>query len=335
VTAWPILNEQLFLATAYVESASGRIAGGACDQSSERASARAHSEAIERASLIDNGPQLVLTRQEALDRGLCPVVPHDILEDATDWVPARRATDAAGVAVPADVVLLGRFSNRLLPWKQSSVGTAAHPDRATAGVSGILECLERNAIRQVWAGTASLAPATDELRDLMPPGLAAAFEAQKLAAHAWHVSSLSPIRVSLVLVGRQDRAQATLGAGVGFDADAVLMHALQEAVSVRAALANRANANDPEFQRGVRAARHQAAFLSYLGDLEAPPPPVEGSVDPSTLPAFVEERFGVAPVLVDVPSLDALAVVKAVIPSADFLIPRHTGQYVLAPGYLE
>ncbi len=241
------------------------------------------------------------------------------------------------MAVPADVALLGRVSARLrlLPWKQSSVGTAAHPDRDAAAVSGMLECLERYAIRQVWAGTAGLAPATEQLRGLMPPGLVAVFEAQQLAAHAWHVIDLSPVCVSLVLVGRKDRAQATFGAGAGFDSKAVLVHALHEAIMVRAALANRANQTDREFQRGVRSARHQEAFLSYLGDLQGHTTNDNGSITPSDLPAFVEERFGVAPLLVDVPSVDAHTVVKAVIPSADFLIPRSAGDYVLAPGYLE
>jgi hypothetical protein len=169
----------------------------------------------------------------------------------------------------------------------------------------------------------------------MPPGLVAAFDGQQLAAHAWHVSELSPVRVSLVLVGRKDRAQATFGAGAGFDDDVVLMHALHEAVMVRAALGNRANWSDPEFQRGARSARHQRAFLAYLGELEGPAANDNGPITARDLPAFVEERFGVAPLLVDVPSLDAHAVVKAVIPAADFLIPRSAGDYVLAPGYLE
>jgi len=335
VAVWPILNEELFLATAYVDVASGRIAGGACDQDPERASVRARGEAVERASLIENGPRMVLTRQEASDRGLRLAVPHELLRDAADWVPARGATNGDCAAVPADVVLLGRRSTPMLPWKQSSVGTAAHPDRDAAGVGGIVECLERHAIRRVWAGTAVLAPATERLRGVIPPGLAAALAAQKLTVQAWTVSELSPVQVSLVLVGREDRAQATFGAGAGFDPDDVLMHALREAISVRAALANRANGSDHEFQRAARSARHQEAFLSYLRDLEVPETAGSGTIAPSDLPALVEERFGVAPLLVDVPSVDTLAVVKAVIPAADFLIPRSAGDYFVAPGYLE
>jgi ribosomal protein S12 methylthiotransferase accessory factor YcaO len=341
VTAWPILNDQLFLALDYVEVPSGRFAGGACDDSPEGAMVRAHSEATERASLIENGPLMVISRDEALERGLCLVTPHDILSDTEDWVPARRATTGEGAGVPADVALLRRVSSRLrvLPWRQSSVGTAAHPDRDAAGVSGILECLERYAIRRVWVGTATLEPATDRLRDLMPAGLATAFENRKLVAYAWSVREMAPVHVTLVLVGRKDRAQATFGAGVGFEEDRALTHALREAVMVRASLGNRANRNEREFQRGARAARHQEAFLTYLRELETPADESEAtnrrSITPADLPVHVEERFGVAPLLIDVPSLNANAVVKAVIPSAEFLTPRSGGDYIFAPGYLD
>jgi ribosomal protein S12 methylthiotransferase accessory factor YcaO len=343
LTAWPILHEQLYLATAYLDVPAGRIAGGACDDTPELASIRAHSEAVERASLIVNGPDLVITREQAMERGLSLVVPHEIVRDTADWVAARSATAGDGIAIPADVALLARVSAklRLLPWRQSSVGTAAHPDRTAAERSGILECLERHAIRQVWAGTATLEAATERLRALMPPGLTAAFDRQQLVAYAWHVNGLSPVRVTLVLVGRKDRAQATFGAGAGFDDERVLMHALYEAVMVRAALGSRANQNEREFQRGARSARHQEAFLTYLRTLEAPAAAAgngtnhNGTVAEQDLPAFVEQRFGVAPLLVDVPSFDSNAVVKAIIPTAEFLIPRSDGDYVLAPGYLD
>jgi ribosomal protein S12 methylthiotransferase accessory factor YcaO len=345
LTAWPILDGQLFLATAYVETAAHRIAGGACDGTPQRASVRAHGEAIERASLIENGPGMVVTRQEALERGLSLVVPHDILHDAADWVPARHATTGDGVGVPADVVLLGRVSSqlRLLPWRQSSVGTAAHPDREAAGLSGMLECLERYALRRVWAGTAGLEPATEQLCSVMSRGLVEALEGQRLVAHAWHVREKSPVRVSLVLVARTDRSQATFGAGAAFmeaDAGRVLMHALHEAIMVRASLSSRANQGEREVQRGIRSSRHQEAFLTYLRNLEAPEPAIDGTVSgrAASLPdlaALVEERFGVAPLLVDVPSMDSLAVVKAIVPTADFLIPRSDGDYILRPGYLE
>ena len=151
---------------------------------------------------------------------------------------------------------------------------------------------------------------------------------------------MAPLHVTLVLVGREDRAQATFGAGAGFDQDYALAHALREAVMVRASLGSRANRNEPEFQRGARSARHQEAFLSYLRDLETPAgddAPASGSapLTPSGLPALVEQRFGVSPLLVDVPSVNANAVVKAVIPTAEFLTPRSGGDYIFAPGYLD
>jgi len=345
VTVWPILDGKLFLALAYAETAARRHAGGACDDTPELASVRAQGEAIERASLIENGPSMVVTRQEALERGLSLVVPHDILRDAEDWVVARRATTGEGVGVPADVVMLGRVSSqlRLLPWRQSSVGTAAHPDRDAAALSGILECVERYALRRVWAGTATLEPATEQLCGAMPPGLVEAFGKLRLVAHAWHVREMSQVRVSLVLLARTDRSQATFGAGAAFagvDDGRVLMHALHEAVMVRASLSSRTNQNEREVQRGIRSSRHQEAFLTYLRNLEAPAPVVDGTADVSApsvpdLAAMVEERFGVAPLLVDVPSLDTLAVVKAVVPTAEFLIPRSDGDYILRPGYLE
>lgn len=341
MSAWPILDDQLFLALDYAEVPSGRFAGGACDDSPQRALARARSEATERASLIENGPLMVISRDEAERRGLRLVTPHDILADAEDWVPARHAATGEGAGVPADVALLRRVSTRLrvLPWRQSSVGTAVHPDRDTAGVSGIFECLERYAIRRVWNGTATLRPATERLSELMPPGLTSAFANRQLVAYAWTVREMTPVHVALALVGRKDRAQATFGAGAGFDEDRALVHALHEAVMVRASLGNRANRDTPEFQRGARSARHQEAFLTYLRDLESPAgdngATNHDTVTPSDLPAFVEERFGVAPLLIDVPSLNGDAVVKAVIPSAEFLTPRSGGEYIIAPGYLE
>lgn len=341
MTARPILNDQLFLALDYVEVPSGRFAGGACDDSPEGAMVRARSEATERASLIENGPLMVISRDEALARGLCLFTPHDILDDADDWVPARRATTGEGAGVPADTALLGRVSPgmRVLPWRQSSVGTAAHPDRDTAGTSGILECLERYAIRRVWTGTATLESATERLRDLMPPVLAMAFADRQLVVHAWSVPEMAPVHVTLVLVGRKDRAQATFGAGAGFEEDRALLHALHEAVMVRASLGNRANRNEREYQRGARSASHQEVFLTYLRNLERPADESEATnrvpITPSDLPVLVEERFGVAPLLIDVPSLNADAVVKAVIPSAEFLTPRTGGDYICAPGYLD
>lgn len=342
VTAWSILNGQLYLATAFVETASGPVAGGACSDSEESASRRAQSEAIERASLITNGPGLVIDRAEALARGLPLLTPSDALSDATDWIPARRATTGECAGVPADVALLGRVSRQLgrLPWRQSSVGTAAHPDREAAAASGVLECLERRALRRVWAGLARLEPATEPLRALMPAGLVDAFERQRLVAHAWHVRDDTPAHVALALVGRKDRAQATFGAGAGFDDARVLLHALHEAVMVRAALSNRASQYERDFRRGVRSARHQEAFLAYLRELERPLPgapdaPSSRAGAAAELPALVEERFGVSPLLIDIPSVGPGSVVKAVIPKAEFLIPRSDGEYVLAPGYLE
>lgn len=339
VTARPILNDQLFLALDYVEVPSGRYAGGACDDEPDRAMVRAHSEAIERASLIENGPTLVISREDAVERGLSLFTPHDILDDTEDWIPARQATTGEGAGVPADVALLRRVSSRLrvLPWRQSSVGTAVHPDRDVAEVSGILECLERYAIRQIWAGTITLEAVTEQLNDSIPQGLAKALAERKLVAHAWRVREMAPVQVTLVLVGREDRAQATFGAGAGFSAEDALIHALHEAVMVRASLGNPANRKEPEFLRGARSAGHQDAFLTYLRALERPAgeaanPP---TVTASTLPALVEERFGVAPLLIDVPSLNATAVVKAVIPSSEFLTPRTGGDYIITPGYLE
>jgi len=342
VSATPILDDQLYLGLDHVDARSGRFAGGACDDVPERAMVRAHGEATERASLIENGPLLVIPRDEAVERGLSLFTPHEILEDAEDWVPARRATTGEAAGVPADVALLRRVSTKLrvLPWRQSSVGTAAHPDRDVAGVSGILECLERQAIRRVWAGTVTLAPATERLGELIPPGLAKALADRQLVVHAWSVREMAPIHVTLVLVGRHDRAQATFGAGAGFTQGPALLHALHEAVMVRASLGNPVNRSEPEFLRGARSAGHQEAFLSFLRHLEKPVDEGEASnppaaITPTELPAFVEERFGVAPLLIDVPSVNSTAVVKAVIPSAEFLTPRSGGDYIVAPGYLE
>lgn len=339
MSATPILDDQLYLGLDHVDARSGRFAGGACDDVPERAMVRAHGEATERASLIENGPLMVISRDEAVERGLSLFTPHEILEDAEDWVPARSATTGEAAGVPADAALLRRVSAKLrvLPWRQSSVGTAAHPDRDVAGVSGILECLERQAIRRVWAGTVTLEPATEQLAELIPPGLAKALADRRLVAHAWGVREMAPIHVTLVLVGRHDRAQATFGAGAGFTQGPALLHALHEAVMVRASLGNPVNRSEPEFLRGARSAGHQEAFLSFLRHLEKPVGEASdpAAITPSELPAFVEDRFGVAPLLIDVPSVNATAVVKAVIPSAEFLTPRSGGDYIVAPGYLE
>lgn len=330
---WPVLNKQLYLATAFLDTPTGSVAGGACDFSEARAASRARSEAVERGSLIVNGPRLVLSREEALRRGLRLLAPTEELGQAREWVPGRSAVPGEGVAVPADVALLGRYSGGRGWFKQSSVGTAAHHDRRVAETAGVLECLERHALRRVWAGAATLRPMSGRLGETLSTELMAALDENKLLVHAWNINGLRPVHVSLVLICRKDCQQVTFGAGASFDVDTALTHALCEGISVRAALSNSSSGSDPRFRQAALSARHQAAFISFLKDLETDDSAPEMPLD--DISSLVERCFGVPPVLVDVPSLGDQKVVKSVIPRVDFLIPRTASRYILTPGYLE
>ena len=198
----------------------------------------------------------------------------------------------------------------------------------------MLECLERYAIRGVWAGTATLTPMSLRLAELLNPELLVAFEENRLMTYAWEVDGLSPVHVSLVLICRKDRRQMTLGASARLDLDIGLKHALCEAVSVRAALSNGMSRIDQRFTQAIISARHQTAFVSFLEELESNDKP-SPSAPINDISTFVAERFGIPPVLVDIPSMGEQTVVKAVIPTEDFLLPRTAGRYILSPGYLE
>lgn len=340
---WPILSSTLFLSTSPGRGADAPVAGGACDVDPERAGIRARSEALERAALIERGPALLRPRGELLDRGVRLVAPHPDLTDEEWWLPGSQRDDTGReqpAAVPARTSLLRWTDGRPLRWKQSSVGTAAHPDARAARTTALLESLERHAVRSVWRGTARIVRADHRVADALPAPLLRQLDTQRLRVRAWRVLTDVPVAAVLAAVVRTDKQQITFGACARRPDDdrAALLHAVCEAVSVRAALAN--TASDPEeLALPRRMARRQNDFLDHLGSLEAPDD-ADGAPDtavpPPGLDHEVRRRFGVAPVSVDLtPGADP-AVVRVVVPHPEFLVPRDSERdYALSPGYIE
>jgi ribosomal protein S12 methylthiotransferase accessory factor YcaO len=343
VKTWPILSGALFLATHHGETDS--VIGGACDFDPERASARARAEAVERATLIERGPELLLRREELLDRGMRMVTPDPSLTTEQWWLPGQRLgaeKPDAPAAVPALTSLLRWTDGRALRWKQSSVGTAAHPDPDTATESAVLETVERHAVRRVWQGTATVVRLDAE--PALPPPVRTQLHSAGLGVHAWRIHEDLPASVVLCAVARRDKEQITFGACArrGDLVGPAIRHAVCEAVSVRAALAN-TSADPQEVAHPRVMAARQNDFLDHLAAMEAGEesrPGDSGDTDDSGNPADLgdafEGRFGVRPVIVDLrPGADP-AVIRAVVPHHEFLVPGDSeARYVLSPGYIE
>lgn len=354
-TTTRILDGHLVLATATIDTPDGPFVGGACSVDEDDALRRATGEAVERTTLLAVGPTLVVPATGidgdgggAADAG--PARPEIVAGAAApaEWVPATGVRSAAPVWLPADLVLLRWHGSRPLPVRQTSVGSAAHPDRDRAVAAGVRECLERWAVRQVWSGTTALVEVTAELAAALPAGLAAALAAHGLAPRGWLVGAARPVPVVVVMVAGARGGRVTFGAACRASLADGLRHALCEAVGMRAALAgSRAldgglAAADGQVDLAVRASAFGSAFEAFLGQLATPPPgagdpgedPVSGG-DGADAVAFLRDRFGVEPVVVDLGSREGLHVVKVVVPAAEMFVPRHTSSYVLAPGYLE
>lgn len=330
-----ILDGNLGLATASVELAGRQFDGGACDENADRAFIRAQSEAIERASLIKLGPSMVISRDQAVNQSRRLLAPVSAATPRRFWVPGSIAGSSEAVAVPADVALLEWVELAPLPWKQTSVGTAAHTRLDRALTAGILECLERFAIRMLWAGSARTSAATDFLREILSKSLSQALAAHRLFVQAWRIVTPIPVPVFVALIGRCDKPQITMGAGCALDPQEALRHAFFEAVSVRAALASSTRSSD-RFAHARRSACLQRTFTAFLDDLSVTfPADHRNDVMDSEVPGWIEEYFGVPAVVVHLPPINDRKVVKVVVPSPEFLIPRSTGEYLLAPGYLE
>ncbi len=331
---WPILSGALHLATRERAGREHRAVGGACDAEPARAALRADAEALERLTLLEQGPALVRRRADVVGVPGGTLVPHPALDDDPWWVVGRSA--AGDVAVPASVALLGwRGDGRPLRWKQSSVGTAAHPDGECAATTALLECLERHAVRRVWHGSTALAPADALVATAAGPRLDGELRRARLHPRAWLVATDLPVVVALVAVTRSDRQQITFGACARLAGDevAAVRHALHEAISVRAALAGDSAATETAAPR--RLALRQDEFLRYLEGLVehhvTPAPPAPGGLEHA-----VEERFGVPVVRIPLPTQGASPVVRVVVPHEDFLVPRDShDRYALAPGYIE
>jgi len=330
----PILEGTVVLAQHYLETPAGAFAGGACDFSADRAAARARAETVERASLIGNGPDLLVSAEEAERRGLARRLPDPDLAGVSSWIPATDSVSGESVVVPAEWALV-RWSGKREPrWQQSSVGAAAHVTRDAACTTGLLEALERYAVRRTWAGVAALVPASDRLRKSLPEPLRAALAGQGLTVHAWLIVDLAAVPVGLVLVDGSG-GRATFGSSAKSSIDAALEHAFCEAISVRAALAGDTLGRDERVRYARRAARHGDAFVAFLRGLEVAAPSQPNAVAPTDLAGWVQEQFGCAPLAIDIPAIGAGAVVKMVIPCHEFLVERHRFPYILAPGYLE
>ena len=315
------------------------MVGGACDVDPERAQVRARAEALERATLIERGPSLLRSREELLERGVHLVATHPDLVDEQWWIEGTQhlgKDELRPAAVPAYTSLLGWTDGRPLRWKQSSVGTAAHPDPDTAATTALLECLERHAVRGVWHGTTSVVGIDAQAQDCLPMELRDQLAAQNLRVRAWRIVGDVPACTVLAAVVRTDREQITFGACARKPGQIplALLHAVCEAVSVRAALAN--TSSDPE-ELAVprRMARRQGDFLAHLAALEATDPPAAPE-EPVDLEHEVHDRFGAGPVVIDLAPGTGPAVIRTVVPHPEFLVPRDSEHdYALSPGYIE
>lgn len=333
VRSWSILGGTLHLATSVARTGPTESTGGACDTDPVHAGVRARAEALERLALASRGPRLARTRAELGDMTL--LAPRSELYAEERWVSGRSTTDGTPIAIPALTSLLGWTDGRVLPWKQTSTGTAAHPSAPVALHTALLECVERYELRKVWSGTAR-AVAIDQLLDeAFPRSLSSAMVDANLHARAWQIYSELPAFVVLVAITRTDREQITFGACARPYTERMnaMRHALYEAVSVRAALASRSWT--PELDK-LRAMSHmQGAFERHLNDLTAMAP----REPPGTkikLASAIEHRFGVPPVGFHLPDVQGYTVARVCVPHEDFLIPRDSAdRYVISPGYIE
>jgi len=335
-----VLDGELILSTATVDTPEGLFHGGACSFTEEDASVRASSEAAERHTLLVEGPRHVVptARVSAAGKALEQII--EATTPAEEWVPARRMRSGDPVWLPADLVLLRWRGSRELPVQQTSVGSAAHPDRARAVESGARECLERYAVRRVWSGTTRLADVTDHLRSAVPASLSRALDRHGLRAHAWLVGATLPAAVVVVMVS-SSRNRATFGSSCAPTLEDGLRHALCEAISVRAAFADANGLKDnftmadERVDYALRASSFQDAFLAFLRRLECTTDPGEGRGREIDIVAYLENEFHAAPVVFDLGRSGELHVVKVVVPSPQFFLPRRHCGHVLAPGYLE
>ena len=332
--SYSILSGHLHIAWCVMPGDMDCYSGGACDPSAELAELRATSEAIERRALREPDPGAIRAGRWSDPHVPAPAIPSDDFAATQSWVIGTGMSTGAARAVPAALVYVGWEQPRPLPNKQSSVGAAVHPDRNQAARSGLFECFERHAVRGVWQGRNRLVNRTDQLMDLMSAGLRTEFERQRLFAWAWMISDSAPLACSILAIARSDRPQVTLGASAGMDSNRSLLHALHEAVSVRAALASR-HANSRMFRQARRSTRHQRALLEYFSALETSASPQFGLDDDSALERLTAERLTVEPIVVDLNPVNGRHVLKVVIPQPDYVLSPLTREYLMSPGYME
>ncbi len=335
-----ILDGELVLATATADTAEGPFTAGACGFSEQDAVTRAASELVERTTLLAEGPRRVVSTADVLAAGGSM---HQVVAAPTaavEWVRAEPVSPGEPLWLPADLVLLRWQGSRELAAQQSSVGSAAHPERSRAVQAGARECLERYAVRRIWSGTTGLIPLTGELEAAIPGGLLESLRRNGLIADAWLVDATLPAAVLIVMVSGTNH-RATFGSSCSPTLRDGLRHALCEAISVRAAFASsrslRRNFAMPDHgvDHALRASSFQDAFLAFLRRLESTGEFDGGQVPQTDVLAYLERELHVRPVAVDFGRTDQLHVVKVVVPAPEFFVPRRHRGYVLNPGYLE
>jgi ribosomal protein S12 methylthiotransferase accessory factor YcaO len=335
-----VLDGELVLATATADTAEGPFTAGACGFSEQDTVTRATSELAERTALLVEGPRRVASTAQARSAG---GVMREIVAAPTaakEWVRAEPVCPGESVWLPADSVLLRWQGSRALSIQQSSVGSAAHPDRSRAVEAGARECLERYAVRRIWSGTTTLVPITHELSDAVPASLLRAMERHGLKADAWLVGATLPAAVVIVMVGSA-KHRVTFGASCGPTLQDGLRHALCEAVSVRAAFAAphhlRRNfaMSDGGVDYALRTSSFQEAFMAFMRRLQITGEFDARQVRETDVFAYLDREMHVTPLVVDLGRSDGRHVVKVVVPAPKFFVPRSHRGYVLNPGYLE
>jgi ribosomal protein S12 methylthiotransferase accessory factor YcaO len=316
----PLLGDTAYLAL--VKDTENGIAGGACDVDPGRAMVRAEGEFAEHVSQVSAPGQVRLTGAgQPLDpRRFCP---DAAAADAVRcWVHGRGMVSGNDYALPAQAVFLGWDPPAGEPklWFQTSVGTAAHGDPATAEASALAEVIERDTLVRGWqTGNVSFHDLTHLAAEAMPAEFVDRINAYGVTLTVVRVGGATP-DIVLAMLSRADGANLTCGAALRASTIDAVRHATLEALAVRVALSSPRPPHRLEAHhraRGVLAARNGQAHLRFVaGHAAEPAGPRASPGDFTQLLVMAEKRFGHEPIVVELPDVADHVVRRVVCPGS-------------------
>lgn len=331
----PILGKTVYLAWQRAESVGQIVSGGACDFSPEGATVRARAELIERVALVDAAVSLPIHKPLSVTQSARSVGLDLLLRDARavgqhHWIEGKAARSGESVAIPAQAVLLGwdppQPEIRLC--SQTTIGTAAGIERASASAAALAEVLERDLLQRLWDTESVCLVRGRHLLPLSAPGaVLQALDAQGIEVEVFVADQL-PFELALVALHRGGGAAITFGAAARERTEVAIRHALLEAIAVRAALASTHTPSALErlpWDDARRAARLGSEHLARLDRLckgEAQISRRHLSVE--CWVRIAEDTFAHEPILIELPSSSSLVVIKAICPGASVLRCRDT-----------